>query len=366
MRIFNLFLLLCLIAGCADKKASPLPIISLSHPDVEQAFNINEIVSNLRVIRLETPPEALLPEFFKVWVGKNQILVLGNEEIFMFSGEGKFLRKVAQRGRGPEEFGNLLNYAVDEARGRLYLSDGVGTIDMIDLVNGGVIRRFHPQSGCPQNLLVTEDHSLAAFFNLDGSDILCRLDTLLNLTWYTQIPRQQDYTGSFYLAENEGMLRYKVGFCDTLYIQKDTVKLPYCRITTDEPYSNQKGQGKSVEIVYENEKFFILRQNSTEVHKYPGGTSTGTMAIGTYLCDKTDFKLKKVTNFRFDMFDYSHPGFFPFEIRDKKAAWNLSVADYKKILKDRLENPAVADTLKTLYNELQEEDNPILVIGDVI
>lgn len=367
IRILYLFLLFFVITGCAGKKGeSKIPVISLSHPEAEQTFNINEIVSNLRIIPLETHPEALLPEFFKVWVGKDYILILGREEILMFSSEGKFLRKVAQQGRGPEEFVSLMNYDVDEARGRLYLSDGAGTIDVIDLVNGGVILRFHAPSGCPQNILVAEDHSLAAFFTLDGSDILCRLDTLLNLTWFTQVPRQQDFPGSFYLAENEEMLRYKLGFCDTLYIQKDTMKLPYCCITTEDPYITEKGQGNSVEIVYENEKLFMLRQNSTEVHKYPGGSSSSTMTVGTYLCDKTDFSLKKVTAFRFDMFDYSHTRGFPFEIRNKKAAWNLSVAEYKGILKDRLENPAVADSLKTLYHELQEEDNPVLLVGDVI
>lgn len=366
MKFIFVFFLFCCLAGCRDKKsASEIPVISLSKPEAEESFNANEIISNLRLVKLETHAEALLPEFFNTWIGEKYILILGREEFLMFSLEGKFLRKIAQQGRGPEEFVSFINYDVDESKERLYISDGVGSIDLIDLKKGGVIQRFRGSSGSPNKLIVNHDHNVTAFFSLPQSDILCQLDTLLTLKWYVENFRQQDVTGSFYLGELDGVLRYKLGFCDTLYTRIDGANKPYCRMTTDRLYSVERESGNSVDIAFENRDLFILKQNFIEVYKSPGTISSTTMTLGTYWCDKDDFKVKKMVGLYLDIFDYTYPQGFPFEVCGKKAVWNLSVANYKKILENCLDNPAVADSLKTLYQELQEEDNPVLLIGDV-
>ena len=49
----------------------------------------------------------------------------------------------------------------------------------------------------------------------------------------------------------------------------------------------------------------------------------------------------------------------------KRAYWNISDLKFKELLKDKLDSPLIPEYVKELYHRLDEEDNPVLLVGDI-
>ena len=102
---------------------------------------MSEILDHLSIISFETHPEALLPDYFNVWVG-DRYLAFTKEKVLMFSSEGKYLRKLIEQERGPEEFFIVLGYYVDEKEDLLYLADGDRKIDVVDIQKEKMLQKI--------------------------------------------------------------------------------------------------------------------------------------------------------------------------------------------------------------------------------
>ena len=142
-------------------------------------------------------------------------------------------------------------------------------------------------------------------------------------------------------------------------------KIPYCRIVTDQPYSMVTREGKTVDVLFENKDLFILADMAMKEKTEGDMMYSESRFLGHYLFEKSDFQLKKITGFYVDILDYTATERFPFLVAGKRAYHSLNVSRFKEILKDKLDSPLIADHLKELYRELKEDDNPLLLIGDI-
>ena len=87
----ELFLpIILLLVGCHSHR-DEVKEIDMSDIKGEAILNFSEIAADCRLVRLETKPDVLLEGWFKVWVGDRYIVTWGNEEIHLFSAEGKHL-----------------------------------------------------------------------------------------------------------------------------------------------------------------------------------------------------------------------------------------------------------------------------------
>lgn len=94
MKIINAFVLPWIICAClggcaGQKEKRDLPVVDLEKPISGENLKISEILDNIRLIRLETKPEALLPGFFYAWIGDKYIVTIGQEEIHLYYDRGK-------------------------------------------------------------------------------------------------------------------------------------------------------------------------------------------------------------------------------------------------------------------------------------
>ncbi|MDE5610538.1 MAG: hypothetical protein K2I90_00780, partial [Odoribacter sp.] len=168
-------------------------------------------------------------------------------------------------------------------------------------------------------------------------------------------------------------MHYKMQLCDTLFWLADTVKIPYCRLVTERPFSVDTECGRMIHILFENKDrlvlccYEIMNQRKGEVISLAAENS------GYYVLDKSDLSLRKVKGFYMDIFDYAQVegkteegvDFFPLQVTGKKAYWDISALQFKELLKDELDNPLIPEYLKELYHRLDEEDNPVLLVGDI-
>ena len=85
-------------------------------------FKASSVVSEIEYVPLETNDQCLIGEHVNIFVSDNYIVAFSASKCFLFSRKGEFIRSIGQRGQGPTDFTND-NYRVkiDEQTGRIYL-----------------------------------------------------------------------------------------------------------------------------------------------------------------------------------------------------------------------------------------------------
>ena len=129
----NIFLLSFLLAiisfSCSpDKKES---LISITIPIYETTpFNISDIADKVTPIQLELTDESIIGDWrkgYRVLFTDNHIVFFDNSvgrsgcKIFLFDKDGKFIRSIGKRGRGPGEYTAVLDIAIDAAKQLVYV-----------------------------------------------------------------------------------------------------------------------------------------------------------------------------------------------------------------------------------------------------
>jgi hypothetical protein len=109
--------------------------------------------ASYRVVKLETTDNSLIGEVSKVEVVNDRIIVLDerdSESVFMFDGQGNFIRQIGRKGRGPGEYTNAVNFVVDYDNSHIIVSDEGGRKQLFYDFDGRFIKeykmRYHPMA----------------------------------------------------------------------------------------------------------------------------------------------------------------------------------------------------------------------------
>ena len=116
-KTFFLLLLMTSLFACNSKKKkeSNLPTLVISDWDRNKDINISDICDTLMYIPLETTDESLLKSVNWIKMSKTRIYVADNNiGLKVFSLKGKFLFKIADKGKGPGEFGEFTSFDINE------------------------------------------------------------------------------------------------------------------------------------------------------------------------------------------------------------------------------------------------------------
>lgn len=122
-----LIVLLILLLACNNKDIN-VPIVSY---DIEKAIEnvehimLSEIANNIVFIPLETTKESIVADIREIIFTSEHILVKDDfEKLLLFNKEGKFLRKIGQKGNGPDEYLSASNIRISDSNEDLYIFDG--------------------------------------------------------------------------------------------------------------------------------------------------------------------------------------------------------------------------------------------------
>jgi len=127
--------------------------------DKDSRPSIFEFVDSIQVVQLETDMRCLLGTFYNVLFYKNLYYIFDREQqtILCFGQNGKFVRKVSDRGRGPQEYEYLGNIAIDPYNEQLLLVVPFGSVLCFDLEGNFISKITVPDAGA-----VNEVHVLDA------------------------------------------------------------------------------------------------------------------------------------------------------------------------------------------------------------
>lgn len=142
----NCFTILILIGlfSCAPSKETkrdfPQIEVRLTN-DNAKYVNASEFISDIEYVALETSPQCLIDEFRKICISENYILVEDDSNCLLFSRQGKFIRKIGQKGNGSEEYLYALKIEIDEASGMVYLSSTMMLVAY--RISGEFVKKLH-------------------------------------------------------------------------------------------------------------------------------------------------------------------------------------------------------------------------------
>lgn len=89
-----------------------------------------------------------------------------------------------------------------------------------------------------------------------------------------------------------------------------------------------------VDIAFENKDLFILADAEIEVKRKENIVTSWMEYLGYYVYQKSEAELK---DFYVDLLDNSYKNYFPLNVVGRKVCWNINIADFKRQLKDKLD-----------------------------
>jgi hypothetical protein len=212
---------------------------------------LSEIIENIKVVHLETSPNCLIGYFsYLIFLNDKYIVFVSNKSILIFDNQGKYLSKIDALGKGPKEYGTIVNAFVDPINKMIYIVD----YDDIKLYNfageysstfklssssGGVYRRSNGKFVvvCSQG------------YSYEKREMLHLLDSNFNVyhTFYSNNPDVcKDIKQNLFFAgtpyEINGRLYYNEPFVETIYEISDTLLIPHWIISSgDRGYKTKDG-----------------------------------------------------------------------------------------------------------------------------
>lgn len=136
------------LLGCIrERKPVEINMISFQEVNTSTDLKLLDFVQNIQLIPLETTDNSLLGHITHIRHGKNNIIIVTQNNILQYNNEGKFIRPLVQKGRGPNEFSNLVHLELDDENELLYyLQRSDNKIYRIDLVKGIQMKPIIPAS----------------------------------------------------------------------------------------------------------------------------------------------------------------------------------------------------------------------------
>lgn len=281
------------------------------------------------------------------------------QAIYVFKRDGRFVRKIARRGGGPEEYNFISSYAVDTLRKEIFVQDAYSKMSrtLVYDLEGNFKRTFHNKS---QEIVILNDSLLLNYFRFnpkgprysvirktDGStvkELPIRFNTILPHDSHGRL----NY-GSLSKSP-QGVFMANLGN-DTIFEIRQDLKV-YPRIIDQSDYGTTFAQAHPTVETARYLMFYILRS-----HNYKP-----LVDEHFYIYDKKEKQIYKMTDYTDNTYwrlmdDYPC-------ITNWEMAQNGNVAVRSRLANSLFEAEGKHgdNELKSLIETLDEDANPVLQV----
>ncbi|HQN94542.1 MAG TPA: 6-bladed beta-propeller, partial [Prolixibacteraceae bacterium] len=197
MRIFVVFIIVALLIGCngasdnyekkhlqrsffqwlgySNKNEGLLPeydkekLIKLPDDINKKALVLNDLIDSLYYIKLGQADQVSIEAIDKIVFAGDKIIIIDKKKkkgLYLFSGNGAFLCKIGNLGKGPSEYLSASDVAIDRSSGNIVVLDQFGKKLLYYDTNGGFLKE-KPIGFYVKDLSVLED-SNCVYYQLNG------------------------------------------------------------------------------------------------------------------------------------------------------------------------------------------------------
>ncbi len=257
----------------------------------KQPIGYDEMIESIQFVPLEFNSDCAILYIVKLISYKDTLFAFSNDEIYLFSQEGKFLKQLAPVGRGPGEYTSAFDFTIDPTSGQLYIYDsGLNKIHVyltdgtyIKSIDGSNLFLYGFASATqnqlllyPMNFLGNEPNKLVLI-----NDERDTLETYKNYLTYDVdlssifiIP----YDDSFYTYDEN--LYYRQFFSDTLYrfdsanseliphyLFKGVNTMPLSFLGNIDKYDSEGDNYSYLHTIWETDKYLFIQYDEKEEYK---------------------------------------------------------------------------------------------------
>lgn len=354
-------------------------------------LKLTDLADSFRFVRLETSDKAII-NATDYYVSEKYIIAISQDGLYKFSSNGKFLNKIIGWGRGPDEVsGMFFTYFYDDTKDLLYIDDL--NIKQKLLVYDINLEKFLPPikkaiqgpwgsfAILNDSLIIGKSPSydaepFAVFIqSFDGRFISGVQNEKYRLLGQNPVKKFQPS----YLSVGRDDYRISYELDDTLFTFKNNQLIPYITLDFNTPREippNAKAQKGDRQITFpktEAPDFLIIRVALIDDINWISATSGDSKTSYSYIfLNKSTGKYSTIKTYIDDfsgVIQSPKDGTItlPSLLKNGNLVITYQPDMIKNILKNGLNNPLfttrIKEDLSHINKELQETDNPILLIG---
>ncbi|GET22779.1 6-bladed beta-propeller [Prolixibacter denitrificans] len=374
--------------GCATKTSNQKPeevkAAQINFSDIQSptdGFSFINQIDTIQFIPLEFQKECAITKVSKLVVFDDTLYVSSLNDLYLFSMQGKFLKRFAKQGKGPGEYLSLMDFTIDGKNRRLSLYDYLQNKLQVYRLDGSYIKSI--PLGYVYAAEVTDSSRYLAYpFNLMGNEPNKLLllnekgDTLKTFPNPQSYPFKSlfliQYFDAFYHFDHT--LQYRQFLSDTLYAYHPAEQalrprfifhgfntLPLNLLGDQEAFEKQEKSYSWLEAVRETGRYLFLYEKDKDTYR-------------KLVYDKREGKLYEVDNSPMDK-AFTGPlsassFYWPNRVingNEWMRSW--SAVGFKTFFKQMAGDSTSLATLKRLgvkdfngfYDSVNENDNPVLL-----
>lgn len=364
--------LLLLLGACQEKKTETF-VVNLNEAQGNEKVKTSDFIENIRCIPLETNEDFLIPDDqTRIYASGKYIITISNNAVHQFSPDGKYIRKLANAGKGPDEYNMIFGYTVDEDNDLLYYSHygDWENISVINLKNGQPAGKLKTRS-LPWSMRIINgnilcfpmshnNHSGADIFMLSPTGIL--LDSLkslppkggvISLSNYSLIPGCEN---DIFIYRN-----------DSVYLFDFQKSKLLATLQYDNKFDAETNPvGVEWEFILKTPDCFLIQKKNTEMKRNGNAISVRSQSNDVVRIDAKDFHTSKIEKLYIDPLDIEYSNFPYFRVTGKKLVAKMSAFTLKEIIQEkREEGKSLTPELEQLDQQITEESNPVIILGDL-
>ena len=121
--------LIILMTGCSHsvQKDEKNPAPGILTIDIEAALNqmhefpVSLVASDITYIPLESPKQYLINKIRQIRLTESSIFIADDNRLLQFNRDGKFVKQIGKKGRGPGEYSGIMHFDVNEQADRILI-----------------------------------------------------------------------------------------------------------------------------------------------------------------------------------------------------------------------------------------------------
>lgn len=369
IQLLAIVFFLMVIWACQEKKEK-FGTIDLDQTNKTEVLKFSQLADNIRYIPLETSPDFILSDNnIRLWVSDKYIIILSNKDIRQFTPEGKFIRKLASSGKGPDEYISIISYTVDEQNDILYYGhEGDSkSICAINLRNESPVNKIN--TGClPWEMCIVDGNILCLPMKYSSEKKLniFRMTPSGKITDSIPAPPSDKKDVSTTLLPGKGENRYTL-YNDTIFRLDFPTPTAIAAIRLSDLLTRGSMSGSMYWIVLKNPDHFVIRKEKVEMSRTSQGSINSKITESAILLvDAHTWQTSRADKFNLDILDREYSGLPDLKVSGRKIFCTMSAFEIKNLAKEQREaGKTLSPALQQLDEQLTEESNPVIIVGDL-
>jgi len=369
-------------SGYAISTSDPAKILIINPTKISDtiSYRATDLIKDFEIIKLETKNESLIDYIMRCYIGEKIIVITTvNNGILLFSRDGKFIKQVAGKGRGPGEIDNPNSEIIVDEKNNLLYTNG-------PFASPQSILCFNLESGTYSKIPVQANQFIRDIVIKNDSTLLLSIMPMMSAESDCPIICQTTSGKLLWEIKDKNKLGAKSGTIQSLY---DQVYFSYLWGGDTLYKVTEKKITPIIAIQYKGKMFLNTPYKEGDIflsiiplnHNLFWGKYSTIVEIKTsqgnrqepIVGDKINFIIdyQKGKTFRLTKLDDNFLGtssMFDFRIQNNGTIYRTFTAlQIKQIAKEVKENSSITKDVKAriikLDSEISESDNPILLVG---